>query len=811
MANCSFISATEARNLARNSTLLWTEICEVQTQILTAIDGNLYSVLVNDATPMTSLQSILSTTITNGGSNYLPVVATAVIDDGGTGGIGAAVTPVVTGTTITGFTIDNGGTPVLQTASVAVRGAGYFINDVLTVVGGAPTAATLTVTTLSTIASQDETDYTAITDDSTTLAFDGAGDPDTITGNGTSFLTLGFAIGQKITIANSENAGENDGTFTIANVTATVITLDAGDSLVTNVDDTTATITTGGSFNGIAATGAYQVSDVITLDDGSTITVDAVAGSDVTEFTVTTATTVGITGNLATLSQLGTVVGGGNGTGFTLTQQATNQSIFEVTIATGGDYSTSTPASPAATTAVPPGGTGATLNVTFAAGYAPVSVTASVDLAKDLIDAQTQVNFDNALPNGTFNAGDSYRIGEALFLVDNTRVDINNISATGVVTTQGQTQAVWTLTAGGDGAGGTAYVVADIITLNDGSTVTVDSIDGNGDVVNFTITTASTTSYTSGAILFQQGQVNGLGDGVGFTLTSAVGNEITVGSVTEFDTNSAPSVPYYATTLLQLSTDGIGSGFTLTPAGNNQVSVVQGTGVSLVVTETSGVITNVTAAGGSGYVVGATLTFTHPSGINAAATVTSVVGTVITGIIVSNGGSGYEQAIATVTVTAPGGLTPAVAFVGTVQTTSGSVTGISIQEGGSGYAELLPTINITDSDGGGGAVLTTNVAGGAVTAINIVNAGSGYTAPTLTIVAAPTSAGTGATATATVGANTFGTNPSDYNDVLIGQSSDAVITDQIQFVLDYFTALGYNIRAQTNSATANTMQWQIIW
>ena len=62
-----------------------------------------------------------------------------------------------------------------------------------------------------------------------------------------------------------------------------------------------------------------------------------------------------------------------------------------------------------------------------------------------------------------------------------------------------------------------------------------------------------------------------------------------------------------------------------------------------------------------------------------------------------------------------------------------------------------------------------------------------------------------------------------YDSVVIGVGSteqhgphlptqtDAVIADQIQYVLDYFTALGYNIRAQVNPSTGNTLQWQIIW
>lgn len=727
MANCSFIQATEARNIARNNTLIWEEICGIQTQILAGIDGNVYSVIVNDATPFTATQSILSVDVTSGGAGYTTTSTTATIADGGTGGSGALVTPVVTGSTITSFTIDNGGDLVLQSAAPVVAGTGYSIGEVLTLDGtGATvtTAATVSVTSLSTIAGQTEADYAA-------------------------------------------------------------------------------------SFT---AGAGYTALDVITLDDGTKVRVDTAPGGNITEFTILTSTTVGITGDLATLSQLGAALPAG-GTGFTLTQQLANQSVLTVTVANPGLYTVVPTSNPDTTTTAGAGDDTVTLSWVITAGYTPVSVTATIDLAKDLIDGQDETNFNNTLPNGTFNAGTNYRVGEIISLVDASTVTIDNISATGVVSTQGQTQAVWTLLSGGDGVGGTAYVVNDIITLTDGSTITVNSIDGNGDVVTFTVTTASILPYASGATLQQSGAVSGTGNGLGFTLQSAVGNEITVGSVTEFTTASPGATAYYQTTLLQLSTDGIGSGFTLTPAGNNQISVVQGTGATLVVTESGGAVVNVAAVGGgSGYLVGATLTFNHPSGFNAAATVTSVAaGGVIDGITISNGGQDYEQAVATVTVVAPNSLTPAIAFVGTVVTTNGSVTGISIQEGGLGYADLYPTVTVSDSTGAG-ATFTTNVAGGLLTAVNVVTGGAGYSqTPTPTILNSDGTVNNTAVLAFTVGTSTWNTVPTAYHDELIGLSSDPVIADQIQYVLDYFTSLGYNIRAQTNSTTTNTMQWQIIW
>ena len=558
MADNTFITATEARFIARNNTLIWTEISEVQTQILAAIDANTFSIIVDDGTPMTSTQSILSVAVTAGGTGFNSLVATAVINDGGTGGAGALVTPVVTGTTITGFTVDAGGsgyTPVDVTATIA---------DPSDIKDG-----------------QDETNY------------DGVG----------------------------------------------------GD----------------GTFNGGAD---YAVSDIITLSESSVVTVDAV-------------TTVGV-----------------------------------ITIA-----------------------------------------------------GQDETDFDGAGNNGTF--------------------------------------------VGGDGLGSTEYAVNDTITLNDGSLITVDAIAGNGNVTQFTITSSSTARFVSLATLTQIGSSS---SGSGFTLTTGTNNETTVGAVTDFTIASPGATPFFfPATLLQSTTTGIGTGFSVTPAVNNINALVGGTGALLTPIETSGNITNVVInVPGTGFLVGAPIIFTHPNGVDAAAQISAVgSGGEITAITITNPGSGFEQAVATVTVTAPGGAIPALEFVGTVTTTGGVVTGISIQEGGSGYAPVGPLATITDPTGANAVLAVTEVAG-VITAIAVITGGSGYTAPVVVIDDNGTG-GTGATATATAGINTFGTSPSDFNDVLTNQTTDAVILDQITFVSDYFTSLGYNIRAQTNSATTNTMQWQIIW
>ena len=85
---------------------------------------------------------------------------------------------------------------------------------------------------------------------------------------------------------------------------------------------------------------------------------------------------------------------------------------------------------------------------------------------------------------------------------------------------------------GGDGAGGTAYSGADTITLNDGTVITVDSVDGNGDVVTFDITTPPTNSFPSGTI---RTQTSTSGTGTGFTLTPGDNNETAAGTGATFE------------------------------------------------------------------------------------------------------------------------------------------------------------------------------------------------------------------------------------------------------------------------------------
>lgn len=54
-------------------------------------------------------------------------------------------------------------------------------------------------------------------------------------------------------------------------------------------------------------------------------------------------------------------------------------------------------------------------------------------------------------------------------------------------------------------------------------------------------------------------------------------------------------------------------------------------------------------------------------------------------------------------------------------------------------------------------------------------------------------------------------DPTLYADVFLGQSDDAVIISNTQFVIDYFSALGYNIRPAIDVSTGDTLVWHIRW
>lgn len=213
---------------------------------------------------------------------------------------------------------------------------------------------------------------------------------------------------------------------------------------------------------------------------------------------------------------------------------------------------------------------------------------------------------------------------------------------------------------------------------------------------------------------------------------------------------------------------------------------------------------------GSGYSIGDSIPFVHPFGQGAIATVSQINGT--GGILAVNlvqGGIDYDTIFATVDITHPLGF----GFEGTVNVVGGIVTGVTILNGGEAYAPVSPAAAVSDVTGGG-ATLLVNVDSttGEITTIDVVEGGFGYSEDAVVnIFAAPTSLGSGGEAEVEVNFTEFGLTSPQYYDVISGQSNDRVLKDQIQFVLDYFTSLGYNIRPKVNPVTGNTLQWCIYW
>ena len=78
---------------------------------------------------------------------------------------------------------------------------------------------------------------------------------------------------------------------------------------------------------------------------------------------------------------------------------------------------------------------------------------------------------------------------------------------------------------GGDGLGGTAYVVNDTITLSDGSVITVDAIDVDDDVTQFTVTSKSTSSFYFPEVTALT-QSSTSGSGTAFVLTVGTANVV---------------------------------------------------------------------------------------------------------------------------------------------------------------------------------------------------------------------------------------------------------------------------------------------
>jgi hypothetical protein len=125
-----------------------------------------------------------------------------------------------------------------------------------------------------------------------------------------------------------------------------------------------------GTFNG--GIDQYFAGDQITMSDGSVILVDAATAGEinqVTEFTVLSGPTTGVSTNNDTLTQSSTT---GGGTGFTITMGTDNQAIATVSIDTAGSYGTPL-TNPVTQDTTSGGGSGATFTLDWGVGAIAVT------------------------------------------------------------------------------------------------------------------------------------------------------------------------------------------------------------------------------------------------------------------------------------------------------------------------------------------------------------------------------------------------------------------------------------------------------
>lgn len=302
----------------------------------------------------------------------------AVITYGITNGVMSA--PTIT-------TIGTGYTRQIATAVTNATGSGYSIGDVLTITGGTGVLATLTINQLSTVGSQDETDFdNSPAAEGTFVGGTGHALGDVITMNDGSTVTVNAATVSTIaqqTDADYDNSPTSEGTFVGGSgyVVGDLMTMTDGtvvqvDSVAVGVIDgfrivsaSTSSILLGDTIAVLILPSSGGVNFTMTVDTDNVQSTTAFGV--VTEFTVTTESTSAIITDEVTLVLTST---DGTGIDFTLTLGVDNQGLFEPTITTAGAYTGTLPnATAAATTVVPTGGTGITLDLTFIENDIPVN------------------------------------------------------------------------------------------------------------------------------------------------------------------------------------------------------------------------------------------------------------------------------------------------------------------------------------------------------------------------------------------------------------------------------------------------------
>jgi len=160
------------------------------------------------------------------------------------------------------------------------------------------------------------------------------------------------------------------------------------------------------------------------------------------------------------------------------------------------------------------------LNQYLGIGNRAFVVRANVNLNDDFTDLQdlwdtkmleSKVILENLINEfiNEFNTANGLLIGTSNLIAGQIETDFDGAGSNGSFI-------------GGDGVGGTAYVIGDVITLSNGGTVTVSAIDANDDVTGFSVTTIG--SFVSTGVALTQTSTTGAG--TLFTLTPEDNNVV---------------------------------------------------------------------------------------------------------------------------------------------------------------------------------------------------------------------------------------------------------------------------------------------
>lgn len=415
---------------------------------------------------------------------------------------------------------------------------------------------------------------------------------------------------------------------------------------------------------------------------------------------------------------------------------------------------------------------------------------------------------------------------------------------------------------------GQGYLKGDVVTISGGicssqATILVRKVGPQGEIFEYSLINSG--SYSTLPTMDEVGVTGGTGYSATFNLRASVyGIDVLAGGsgyIAPPTVTITDDIGMCAAAIANLS-NGVVSSFTITSMGQcykHTPTVDVSNGENAVVIPylyPTSVASFIVSNTGSGYTT-ANVVVTGSSNANANATGTVIISNgEVTGITLVSGGSGYTG---TPNVTINGDGNNAVATALLVPT---ALDYISIFNGGSGF-NISPNVTISGNATATASLFPTGIAqvvilnngdsytsnpvvtinpspnqdanvtitppslvttlGYAVGSISITDGGAGYTSvPTVSLSAPQDDMGVVATAIANIGVGggtiTVGWYPPslDYYAVWKGYtvSDPSVIRpyqDRMSTIINYFTNYGYTITQQTNPATGNTMQWFLQW